>query len=351
MSYPIPTLSQIRSNIEADFNSRLKGADSRLWANVLRVLSFAMATVAWGIYTFQAYVSRQHLPDTADDEQLDRLGGLDGVDRKGATYAAGTATVAGADPAPIGARTTLQTSDHVAFVVQADTAIAGGTATLTLKAAVAGSAGNLAPGTQLSFIAPVAGVAAVATVVTMDGGIDDEDDDWYRGRIVDHRRRPPQGGTLADYEAWVKDNVAGATRAWARPSWVGAGTVGVLFVFDGRGDIYPTADDLAAVQTLLNRKAPSTDIPYAVAPIANPMDLTIAINPSSDAIKAAIAAELADLVVREGEPGITTLLTHIQEAVKLGVGDGDYRLSVPNANFTNTAAQITTLGNIAWAAW
>jgi uncharacterized phage protein gp47/JayE len=186
-------------------------------------------------------------------------------------------------------------------------------------------------------------------VVTMDGGIDDEDNGYYRGRVIDHRRRPPQGGTLPDYEQWAKDNVPGVTRAWARASWIGAGTVGVLFVFDGRGDIYPTADDLAAMQALLDKKAPSTDTPYAVAPVAHPMDLTIALNPSSDLVKAAIAAELADLVNREGEPGATLLLTHIQEAVKLGVGDGDYRLTIPNANVTNTAAQITTLGVITWA--
>jgi uncharacterized phage protein gp47/JayE len=107
------------------------------------------------------------------------------------------------------------------------------------------------------------------------------------------------------------------------------------------------------MQALLDAKAPSTDTPYAVAPVANPLALTIALNPDTPAIRAAITAELADLVAREGAPGGTTLYSHIDEAVGLGVGSGDYAMSVPayGTNFTNTNVQITTLGVITWAAW
>jgi uncharacterized phage protein gp47/JayE len=350
MPFQIPTLTGLRNRIEADYNTRLPGADSRLRRGLLSVVSFAHASASWSLYQYQAWIARQRLPDTAEDEELVRIGGVHGVLPTGAASAAGSATVSGVDPSPVVTGAVLQTADGVRYVVQADTAIAGGTATVQLRAAVAGAAGNQVPGTQLSFVAPVGGVNSAALVVSLAGGIDEELQDNYRGRLLDHLRSPPQGGAAGDYVQWAR-TLPGVTRAWEFSSWIGAGTVGVLFVFDGREEILPTADDVAAMQALLDAKRPFTTPAYAAAPVANPMNLTIAINPANDAVKAAVAAELADLIGREGAPRGTVLLNHIEGAIGLAVGAGDYRLDAPVANFTNAGAQIATLGVITWAAW
>lgn len=351
MPFSIPTLSALRGNIEADMNSRLKGADSRLRRNALGVLSWALANVAWGIYTFQAYIARQRLPDTQDDDQLDRFGGLHGVVRTKAAFSAGTITLSGVAGKPVLAGAALQTQDGVEYTTQADVAIGDdGTVVATVRAAVAGSAGDQVADTQLDFISPVTGVNATAVVIAITGGLDLESDDYYRGRIMDHLQAPPQGGTLPDYVAWAR-TMPGVTRAWARVDWVGAGTVGVVFVFDGRDDIIPTADDVAAMQALLNSKKPGNDTVYAVAAIPNPMPLTIALNPASETVKADVLAELQDLASREGVPGATIPLTHIDGAIELAVGSGDFRRTVPAAAFVNGNAQITTIGAITWAAW
>lgn len=350
MPLQIPTLTTIRSNIEADINGRLKGADSRLPRNVLAVISFALAAVCWGVYVFQAKVARQRLPDTMDDDQLDRFGGLFGVTRTQAGFAAGTTTATGTDGSVIPSGTALQTQDNTEYTTQADATIAGGSVVVAVRASVAGADGNQAVGTTLSFIAPVLGVRMATTVVAITGGIDQESDDAYRGRIIDHLQSPPQGGTLNDYAKWARE-IAGVTRAWARANYMGAGTVGVFFVFDGRDAIFPTADDVTTMQAWLDSKKPSTDTVYAVAPVPLPVDHTIALNPSSETLQAAVKAELADLYAREGEPGGTIRFSHIENATGLGAGDGDYRVTVPAADVVAGSVEIPTLGDITWAAW
>lgn len=350
MSYVVPTLTQIRDRIEADFNTRLPGADSRLARGILRALSFAYATAAWSMYQFLGWISRQRLPDTAEDEELDRLAGVYGLSRSASAAAAGSVTVVGINGAPINAGAALQTLDGITYAVQADAEIVAGTATLLVRASQPGSAGNQTPGTTLAFVSPVAGVGTNATVVELLGGLDEEGNASFRGRLLDHLRRPPQGGADGDYVKWAR-SVAGVTRAWERPDWQGAGTVGVLFVFDDRELILPLVDDVTAMQALLNRKRPITTTVYAVAPTANAVPLTIALNPSSDLLKAAVEAELDDLFAREGVPGATIPRSHITDAVGLATGDGDYRVEVPAGAIVNDAAEITTRGAITWAAW
>ena len=349
MSFPTPSLTALRNRIEADFNTRLSGADSRLRRSVLWVISYVVARTTWGLYSFLGWISRQHLPDTADDDQLQRIGGIYSILPTSSAFAAGSATVTGVDTSPIPQGTALQTGDNTVYIVQADTAIAGTTGVVTLRAAVAGATGNQVAGTQLSFIAPVAGVSTAAVVVTLAGGLDTEDVGFYRGRLLDYLRAPPQGGAQGNYVQWARE-LPGCTRAWEVADWQGDGTVGVLFVFDGRANIIPLADDITAMQALLDSKRPITVPVYAVAPTPNPIAFTIALNPSTATVKAAVTAELADLLSREGTPGASVLLTHQESAIGLAVGDGDYE-TTGLAAITQTPAQMATLGVITWAAW
>lgn len=353
MPLNIDTLTTINSRVQSDINANVKGADSRLRRAVLGAIAYILARLSWGWYRFLAYVARQRLPDTMDDDSLANFGGLFGVPQQGATYAAGTATVSGTPGEPIPADTALQTQSLIEYLTQGLVEIGdGGTATVQLQAAVAGSAGNQVEGTQLNFVSPVAGVNAAATVVLLSGGLDVEDPDNYRGRIIDHLQEPPQGGTSMDYVQWARSQ-AGVTRAWCLPDYMGPGTVGVFFVFDGRANILPLTADVTAMQAFLETKAPSTDTVYAVAPVANPLNVTVALNPSNAAVQAAVTAELQDLINREAAPGATILYSHIDGAIETGVGSGDYKLSVPafQTDFTSTTVQIATLGVITWAAW
>ena len=68
-----------------------------------------------------------------------------------------------------------------------------------------------------------------------------------------------------------------------------------------------------------------------------------------DAVKAAVEAELTDLLRREAEPSGTILLSHIREAVSIAAGETNYTMTAPAADVTHTTAQMATMGTITWA--
>jgi uncharacterized phage protein gp47/JayE len=66
-------------------------------------------------------------------------------------------------------------------------------------------------------------------------------------------------------------------------------------------------------------------------------------------VQAAVAAELADLLRREAEPGGTILVSHLREAISIAVGETNHVLSSPAADVTHATGQIATLGTITWS--
>ena len=123
---------------------------------------------------------------------------------------------------------------------------------------------------------------------------------------------------------------------------------------DGREDPIPTAEDVDAVQALIELRRPVTAEVFVVAPIANPMDLTIKVVPGAGTTlataRAAVERELRDLLAREAVPGGTILLSRIREAVSIAAGESDNAVTVPAANFASGTGEIATLGDITWVA-
>jgi uncharacterized phage protein gp47/JayE len=67
-----------------------------------------------------------------------------------------------------------------------------------------GEAGNLSVGDTVTFISPLPNVQVdtiVASVTTT--GVDAEDWEIYRGRVLDGFRSQPQGGAYVDYRKWA----------------------------------------------------------------------------------------------------------------------------------------------------
>src|SRR5581483_12073731 len=123
-------------------------------------------------------------------------------------------------------------SDGAAYVTLADVTVGGGgTATVALQAQAVGSASNLEVGQVLVLDVPIPGVSATFTVTDATAGADVEDEAAYRTRYLQAYAKPPQGGSVADYEEWALD-VPGVTRAWVMPNGLGAGTVVVYTMFD-----------------------------------------------------------------------------------------------------------------------
>ena len=345
-----PTLTQIIERGQDDLDARLPGADSRLRQSVLGSLVKVHSGAVHGLYGALDYLSRQILPDSADAEHLERWASVWGISRKAATLAAGQVNVTGSNGALIPAGARLQRSGGGEYAVQSDVVIAGGVALVSVAALSSGVSGVAPTGTRLTFVSPIAGVVSAAFVAApgLSGGADEEGDALLRDRLLGRIRQTPAGGAPNDYVRWAKE-VAEVTRAWVYPGWMGAGTVGIAFMMDGRPDPLPLEDDIVAVLAYMNTVAPVTAEVVVFAPTPNPMDLTIGgLLPGDAATKAAIEIEIDDLLFREAAPGATILISHIREAISQAAGETDHVLVAPVGNVVQVPTELAVRGTITW---
>lgn len=349
MPFSRPTLSELIARDESDLEGRLPGGNAQLRRSIEKVLARVHAGGLHGLYGALDYQARQLMPDTADAEHLERWAGVWGVARKPAEKAAGEAALTGVNGSVVPAGTRLQREDGAEYLTTAEATIALGVATAAIEAAAAGAAGDAEAGTALTFVSPVAGVSSAAVVTGGDlvGGVDAESDDSLRARLLARIREQPRGGAANDYVRWALE-VAGVTRAWVFPERDGLGTVGVTFVMDGREDIIPEAGDLTAVADHIAPLRPVTAEVTVFAPTPVALDPEITLTPDTPAVRAAVEAELRDLLAREAEPGATLLLSHIREAISLALGETDHVLVDPTANVAVAAEEIVVLGTIDW---
>ncbi|WP_165184702.1 baseplate J/gp47 family protein [Caulobacter soli] len=349
MAFNRPTLTELRARIQADINGRLPGADSALRRSVVNVLATVLAGAAHGLYGVLAFLARQLMPDEAESAYLRRWASIWGVVAKEGAPAAGTMQVTGANGSPIEAGTPLQRGDELQYATTADAVIAGGVATLSIEAQTPGVIGNADAGARLTFVSPVAGVAAEGVVLApgLSGGTEEESDEALLARLLERIRRPPQGGSADDYVRWATE-VPGVTRAWAYSGWTGPGRVGVTFVMDARDNIIPLADDVAAVTAHIDPLRPVAGMLVVFAPTGVPLNLTISLPGGSADVKAAIIAEVQDFLRRRAEPDGVIEISGLREAVFTGAGDAAHTLTVPTANIAYGPGELAVMGVVTW---
>lgn len=350
MPFERPTLAELIAQAQADTEARLPGSDARTRRSNLNVLARVLAGATHGLYGYLDFLARQVFPDTADAEHLDRWGAIWGVTRKPPAFAVGTLSFAGQAGAVIPAGSVLAIG-AVEYETDADVTFTGATASGAVTALMPGAAGNQAAALTLAFVSPVSGVSASATVAAggLAGGVDAESDAALRGRLLDRIRQPPQGGAAHDYAAWALE-VPDITRAWVYPEELGPGTVTIRVVSDAApGGLIPAAPKIAEVQAWIDARRPVTANPTVVAPVAVALDLSIQLLPSTQAIRDAVTAEIADLIRREAVPGGTILLSHLREAISLAAGETDHVLVAPVANVAHATGQIAVPGVITWS--
>jgi len=351
-------LLELKERAAADLNSRLAGSDALLRRSNTNVLATVHGGAAHGLYGRLDYLAAQLMPDTAEQEYLERWASFWGVFRKVAAPASGPATVTGIDGRIIPAGSELQRADGIIYTTVADVEIAAGSATPELLAAEAGETGNAVAGSQLTLVNPIDGVDSDAVAGTILGGIDAEADKNLLTRLLRRIQNPPHGGADIDYVDWALE-IAGVTRAWCLPNWLGRGTVGVTFVMDDQaGSILPEPAKVAEVaahielhtdvQTGKKTGRPVTAEVYVFAPVLRPLDLAIRLLPDTAAIRVNVAAELADMFRREAQPSGGILLSWINEAISVAAEETDHKLLAPINNFLPARGEITTLGAIAW---
>ncbi|SPD73838.1 Baseplate J-like protein [uncultured Desulfobacterium sp.] len=351
MPFARPDLTTIIDWIASDLESRFTGADARLRRSFFNGIARALAGAVHGAYGFIEFLSEQVLPDKAEAEYMERWAQIWGVIRKAADAATGNVIFYGANGSVIPAGTILQRSDGAEFATDADVTIGSGTATGAVTASVAGEDGNTDEGKTLSLTTSLPGINGSATVAAggLAGGAEIEQNDDLRYRLINRIQQPPHGGAAFDYEAWALE-VEGVTRAWVYPLHRGLGTVDVTFVMDDQeGSITPDAGTVQDVQDYIDERKPVTADVIVFAPTPVALDFEIQLSPDTTVVRAAVEAELADLLRREAEPDGTVPISHIREAISTAAGETDHDLISPVADVVSGSGELSVMGTITWS--
>lgn len=366
MPWPLITLRDRRKQVRDDIAAHLPGADASLPNSPLRVIGDAQASLTHDNDKHLDWVARMMMPDTAEGEYAERWGNLflrEG--RKPATFALGSIIVTGAIGAvvEVGALLTATVVDPksgqqlaVNVVTTHSVTLATTSAAIGVEAEIPGEIGNLPEGLALAFVDVPADIDGQA-VVAADGlayGTDAEPDADYIARYIDVIQEPPHGGNAHDYEQWL-EQIPGIKpgRAWCAPQEAGVGTVTLRFMMDdvrAAFDGFPQSADLALVQAAIDKVRPVTVAQaFVVAPIAQPLDLTITdIIGDTPEVRANVRIELLAMLRARARPGGMIYASWIREAISAATGEDHHDTAIANVA-PLSAGHLVTLGTITYA--
>lgn len=365
MPWTTPTLRQVRETVRDNVVSALSGA-SMIGNNVLRVMSDAQAGLAHLTLRYIDWVTLQLLPDTAEQEWLDRHGDIwltnadETTGRKSASYASGLVNFTGSIGAQVPSGSQLNQAG-VLFETTEEVFLGSAPTPCPVLAITAGAVGNVEAGSTLSLSDPLLNVNSSVTVVSMSGGADEETDSELRVRVLERIRNPPMGGDAEDYVAWALQ-VPGVTRAWSAPLEMGIGTVTLRFMCDDLRESdagFPRYPDIVAVQNYLDQKRPVAVKDFFVeAPIAEPIDFTIvALEPDDEDTRAAIEQSVRAMIFEKARPAFaingvlqeaqTIYASWVSEAVLAANGVDHFELVMEDHPMPHNGA-MAVLGSITY---
>lgn len=124
-------------------------------------------------------------------------------------------------------------------------------------AVTAGSVGNLAAGTVMTWDSPPAGADSTFQLTSgLTSGIDTESNSSLAARILSRLQTPPNGGNAEDYILW-SEHIAGIVAVYVYPRRSGTGTVDVVVLFGGSGTArVPSGGTITAVSDYIATVVP-----------------------------------------------------------------------------------------------
>jgi len=298
------------------------------------VLGRVIGLASGAAYRFLTYIaSGIHASTSRDLEQLRLFGEDRGIDYKSGTLATGIATIIGSVTAggALPANSWLvSTITGLRWKTTAPvTVAAGGTEDVAIQAEYPGSEYLVVAEPFRITTVPV-GIEAFSELTANAGGFAEEGIESYRGRILDALARPPEGGAVADWQAWTRELLTQAVEgvwvyapadvvpAGVDPSgFVDPGDVAVLYALSGSGTAkIPSGPNVTSMNTHLRGHAdrPVTSYPTAFAPVDNNVAIAITAHLGTgavqadveDAIEAALQTMLDDRLGDLPTPGVTS---------------------------------------------
>lgn len=346
-----PTLPTILTRVQDSIERKFPGSSVRKARGILPALANAQAGVAHELHGRIDQQATQMHPLNAKGDALMAWMESYGIRQMPGDRAQGSIDLIGADGSPVAAGEQLQIGT-VKYKTVDETVIAAGVANIRVIALQPGIDGNQVAGTKLKFLRTVPGINATATVDEsgLTGGIDADTEEQMQARFQYYLKNQHGIGTLPDYERWAFEAHPAVSNAWATKGELGTGWVTVrVMTYGATENGIPETGVIDAVLAYIIARCPAgaEDKVSVVSPIADPLDLVFSsLTPDTPATRAAVAAELADLMIREARPAGTLLLSDIQESIKLAAGVTDYQLASPSANVTAATGHIPVPGDI-----
>ena len=364
MPFNRPTLQQLVTRITTDFSSRIIGATSFLRRSTIKIMGIVYAGAVYLVYGYLEYQSLQLFITDMDDENLVKAGAEYGVNQTPTAKSTGTGLATGTVGKIITEDSEIQSDAGLKYIIDADYTIpASGEVDISFIAEEAGANYNDDAGIELTFVSPIPGVDTIIIVDTAGviNGLDIEDLDLYRARVLTRKRKPPHGGASFDYVEWVKE-VAGNTRAWAFKQYNGKGTVGVAFVRDNDTPIIPDSTERATTREYIVSHTDSITGETVGCPVgAEPglfmialslkaIDFNIAITPNTAAIQAAGEQKLRDLFLASGGPGVTISKSQFTTAIGAIQNESAHEIA-DNKNISSATNEVPVLGTVTWSTY
>ncbi len=218
-------------------------------------LAARMYVLAAQIFALQAqseWVRRQCFPQTATGEELDKHAQTRSLARKNATFAQGIVRFYAGEASElvrtVPAGTVCMTPGLVRFETTRMGVLQAGEmwVDIPVRALEAGAGGNVAAGTITEMAVAPVGVASCTNPAPCAGGVDEEDDESLRARVLHSYRYLPNGANAAYYRqlAMADDEVA---MAMVVPRPRGVGSVDVVVTAHGGLPGQALVDRLQAV--------------------------------------------------------------------------------------------------------
>lgn len=365
MPWSTPTLKQVRIVVRDQIRGSLPGADASVPNSVLRVLSDAQGGLCHLNLQYLDWLALQILPDTAETEWLDRHGDIwlvnaDGsTGRKAATFAVGNIAITGT-PGTVVPIASQLVSGLIGYETIEAVTIGPQPTFCDVRALDPGIVGNTDVGSIMNFASVIPGVTTVKTG-HITGGIDEENDDDLRLRVLERIRQPPMGGDAEDYVYWAL-GVPGVTRAWSSPNEQGMGTITLRFMMDiyrADNDGFPLQEDIDAVTLAIDAKRPvAVKDRFIVAPIPEPVTFTIQnLEPETESIRAGITKNVTAMLHLKAapahavdgvtQPAQTIYAAWVSDAIMQTPGVDSFRLVMEDHVMPNNGC-LAVLGTIVY---
>lgn len=271
-----------------------------------------------------------------------------GVPRKAASAAVGYVLLASssAQDVVVPAGTEFTVDGSVRWTTSAAITVPAGSngTSVLVQAQTSGTTGNLAAGKNLTIVSTVVGITSAAVdEAGLAGGLDLEEVEVWRSRILLRVQQRAAAGTSAQYQQDASD--AGAGYVNVVPGWLGNNTVGIIVLL--AGPIVPTAAQIATIQAYIDARRPVRGNVTVVPGEIVSQSPTISLNPDTQTARAQVQAAVASYYAGVKMAG-WLYVSDLSDAISSVTGEISHFISVPNTDTKLEANQVPVLGTITW---